>query len=121
MIISRQQEVSSLSRRRVRDRGKMATCLSQLYHENKRGTKAGYAKFETFPIWSIPLQHPVNVAYEAATADLADVNMIDPFHLEAYGKTTVNYNPRCGSVPCCECDFRKDIRSVAPSHRRTWE
>ena len=72
--------------------GKMATCLSQLYHENKRGIKAGYAKFETFPIWSIPLQHPVNVAYEAATADLADVNMIDPFHLEAYGKTTVNYN-----------------------------
>ena len=72
--------------------GKMATCLSQLYHENKRGIKAGYAKFETFPIWSIPLQHPVNVAYEAATADLADVNMIDPFHLEAYGETTVNYN-----------------------------
>ncbi len=72
--------------------GKMATCLSQLYHENKRGIKAGYAKFETFPIWSIPLKHPVNVAYEAATADLDDVNMIDPFHLEAYGKTTVNYN-----------------------------
>ena len=72
--------------------GKMATCLSQLYHENKRGVKAGYAKFETFPIWSIPLKHPVNVAYEAATADLNDVNMIDPFHLEAYGKTTVNYN-----------------------------
>ncbi len=72
--------------------GKMATCLSQLYHENKRGIKAGYAKFETFPIWSIPLKHPVNVAYEAATADLNDVNMIDPFHLEAYGETTVNYN-----------------------------
>ncbi len=72
--------------------GKMATCLSQLYHEHKRGIKAGYAKFETFPIWSIPLKHPVNVAYEAATADLNDVNMIDPFHLEAYGKTTVNYN-----------------------------
>ena len=72
--------------------GKMATCLSQLYHEHKRGTKAGYAKFETFPIWSIPLKHPVNVAYEAATADLNDVNMIDPFHLEAYGETTVNYN-----------------------------
>ena len=72
--------------------GKMATCLSQLYHEHKRGVKAGYAKFETFPIWSIPLKHPVNVAYEAATADLNDVNMIDPFHLEAYGKTTVNYN-----------------------------
>ncbi|MBR3434304.1 MAG: DUF1846 domain-containing protein [Bacteroidales bacterium] len=72
--------------------GKMAVCLSQLYQENQRGVKAGYAKFETFPIWSIPLKHPVNVAYEAATADLNDVNMIDPFHLEAYGKTTVNYN-----------------------------
>ncbi len=72
--------------------GKMATCLSQLYHENLRGIKAGYAKFETFPIWNIPLKHPVNLAYEAATADLDDVNMIDPFHLEAYGETTVNYN-----------------------------
>ncbi|MCF0177205.1 MAG: DUF1846 domain-containing protein [Bacteroidales bacterium] len=72
--------------------GKMATCLSQLYHENKRGIKAGYAKFETFPIWNIPLKHPVNIAYEAATVDLDDVNMIDPFHLEAYGKTTINYN-----------------------------
>ena len=72
--------------------GKMATCLSQLYHEYKRGVKAGYAKFETFPIWNIPLKHPVNLAYEAATADLNDVNMIDPFHLEAYGVTTVNYN-----------------------------
>ena len=72
--------------------GKMATCLSQLYHEHKRGITAGYAKFETFPIWSIPLKHPVNVAYEAATADLNDVNMIDPFHLDAYGKTAVNYN-----------------------------
>lgn len=72
--------------------GKMATCLSQLYHENKRGLKAGYAKFETFPVWNLPLKHPVNLAYEAATADLNDVNMIDPFHLEAYGITTVNYN-----------------------------
>ena len=72
--------------------GKMATCLSQLYHENKRGIKAGYAKFETFPIWNLPLKHPVNLAYEAATVDLDDVNMIDPFHLEAYGQTTVNYN-----------------------------
>lgn len=72
--------------------GKMATCLSQLYHESKRGVKAGYAKFETFPIWNLPLSHPVNIAYEAATADLNDVNMIDPFHLEAYGVTTVNYN-----------------------------
>ncbi len=72
--------------------GKMATCLSQLYHENKRGITAGYAKFETFPIWNIPLKHPVNLAYEAATADLNDVNMIDSYHLEAYGETTVNYN-----------------------------
>lgn len=72
--------------------GKMATCLSQLYHENKRGVKAGYAKYETFPIWNLPLNHPVNVAYEAATADLDDVNMIDPFHLEAYGVMAVNYN-----------------------------
>ncbi len=72
--------------------GKMAVCLSQLYQDNKKGIKAGYAKFETFPIWNLPLKHPVNIAYEAATADLNDVNMIDPFHLEAYGKTTVNYN-----------------------------
>ena len=72
--------------------GKMATCLSQLYHENKRGIKSGYAKYETFPIWNLPLNHPVNVAYEAATADLDDINMIDPFHLEAYGTMSVNYN-----------------------------
>ncbi|MBR0483339.1 MAG: DUF1846 domain-containing protein [Oscillospiraceae bacterium] len=72
--------------------GKMATCLSQIYHEHKRGVNAGYAKFETFPIWNLPLRHPVNIAYEAATSDLNDVNMIDPFHLEAYNKTTVNYN-----------------------------
>jgi len=72
--------------------GKMATCLSQLYHENKKGVQSGYAKFETFPIWNLPLTHPVNLAYEAATADLNDVNMIDPFHLEAYEQTTVNYN-----------------------------
>ncbi len=72
--------------------GKLATCLSQIYHENKRGVNAGYAKFETFPVWDLPLKHPVNMAYEAATADLKDVNMIDPFHLEAYQKTAVNYN-----------------------------
>ncbi len=72
--------------------GKMATCLSQIYHENKMGKKSGYAKFETFPIWNLPLNHPVNLAYEAATADLSDVNMIDPFHLDAYGETAVNYN-----------------------------
>ena len=72
--------------------GKMATCLSQLYHENKHGIKAGYAKYETFPVWNLPLNHPVNIAYEAATADLNDMNMIDPFHLEAYGEMAVNYN-----------------------------
>ncbi len=72
--------------------GKLATCLSQMYHENKKGIKAGYAKFETFPIWNLPLKHPVNVAYEAATADLRDFNLIDPFHLEAYKKTAINYN-----------------------------
>lgn len=72
--------------------GKMATCLSQLYHDNKRGIKSGYAKFETFPVWNLPLSHPVNIAYEAATVDLGDCNMIDPFHLEAYGETAINYN-----------------------------
>ena len=72
--------------------GKMATCLSQLYNENKRGIRAGYAKFETFPVWNLPLKHPINIAYEAATADLNDVNMIDPFHLDAYGKVAINYN-----------------------------
>ncbi len=85
--------------------GKMATCLSQLYHEHKRGIRAGYAKFETFPIWNIPLKHPVNLAYEAATADLNDVNMIDPFHLEAYGKTTVNYNRDVDIFPVLNAIF----------------
>ena len=79
--------------------GKLATCLSQLYHEHKRGITAGYAKFETFPIWNLPLKHPVNLAYEAATADLNDLNMIDPFHLEAYGKMTVNYNRDVEAFP----------------------
>lgn len=87
--------------------GKMATCLSQLYHEQKRGVRAGYAKFETFPIWNIPLKHPVNLAYEAATADLNDVNMIDPFHLEAYGETTVNYNRDVEIFPVLEAMFEK--------------
>ncbi len=86
--------------------GKMATCLSQLYHEYKRGVKAGYAKFETFPIWNIPLKHPVNLAYEAATADLNDLNMIDPFHLEAYGETTVNYNRDIEVFPVLESMFK---------------
>ena len=87
--------------------GKMATCLSQLYHENKRGIKAGYAKFETFPIWNLPLKHPVNLAYEAATADLNDVNMIDPFHLAAYGETTVNYNRDVEIFPVLSAMFER--------------
>ncbi|MCR5664970.1 MAG: DUF1846 domain-containing protein [Oscillospiraceae bacterium] len=87
--------------------GKMATCLSQLYHEYKHGVRAGYAKFETFPIWNLPLKHPVNLAYEAATADLDDVNMIDPFHLEAYGTTTVNYNRDVEIFPVLEAMFKR--------------
>lgn len=87
--------------------GKMATCLSQLYHENKRGVKAGYAKFETFPVWNLPLKHHVNLAYEAATVDLNDVNMIDPFHLEAYGETTVNYNRDIEVFPVLNAIFEK--------------
>ena len=87
--------------------GKMATCLSQLYHEHKRGISAGYAKFETFPVWNLPLKHPVNLAYEAATADLDDVNMIDPFHLEAYGVTTVNYNRDVEIFPVLEAIFKR--------------
>ena len=87
--------------------GKMATCLSQLYHEHMRGVCAGYAKFETFPIWNLPLKHPVNLAYEAATADLDDVNMIDPFHLEAYGVTTVNYNRDVEIFPVLDAMFRR--------------
>lgn len=87
--------------------GKMATCLSQLYHENKRGVKAGYAKFETFPVWNLPLKHPVNLAYEAATADLNDVNMIDPFHLEAYSTTSVNYNRDVEVFPVLSAIFEE--------------
>ena len=87
--------------------GKLATCLSQLYHEHKRGRTAGYAKFETFPVWNLPLNHPVNLAYEAATADLNDVNMIDPFHLEAYGVTTVNYNRDVEAFPVLTAIFEK--------------
>ena len=87
--------------------GKMAVCLSQLYHENKRDIKAGYAKFETFPIWSIPLKHPVNLAYEAATADLSDVNMIDPFHYDAYGEVAVNYNRDVEIFPVLNAMFEK--------------
>ena len=87
--------------------GKLATCLSQLYHEHKRGVKAGYAKFETFPVWNLTLNHPVNLAYEAATADLSDVNMIDPFHLDAYGQTTVNYNRDVEAFPVLVAMFEK--------------
>jgi len=93
--------------------GKMATCLSQLYHDHLRGIDAGYAKFETFPIWNIPLKHPVNLAYEAATIDLNDVNMIDPFHLEAYGEKAVNYNRDIEIFPVLEAMFRK-IHGVCP-------
>ncbi len=87
--------------------GKLATCMSQLYHEHKRGVQAGYAKFETFPVWNLPLNHPVNLAYEAATADLSDVNMIDPFHLEAYGQTTVNYNRDVEAFPLLAAMFER--------------
>ncbi len=93
--------------------GKMATCLSQLYHEHKRGIAAGYAKFETFPVWNLPLKHPVNLAYEAATADLNDVNMIDPFHLEAYGKTAVNYNRDVEIFPVLNTMFER-IQGSSP-------
>ena len=93
--------------------GKMATCLSQLYHDYKRGISAGYAKFETFPIWNLPLKHPVNLAYEAATADLDDVNMIDPFHLEAYGKTAVNYTRDVEIFPVLSAIFNK-IQGQSP-------
>lgn len=98
--------------------GKMATCLSQLYQEAKRGVKAGYAKFETFPIWNIPLNHSVNLAYEAATADLNDVNMIDPYHLEAYGKTVVNYNRDVEIFPVLKAMFEK-INGTSPYNSPT--
>jgi len=93
--------------------GKMATCLSQLYHDHKRGITAGYAKYETFPIWNLPLKHPVNLAYEAATADLNDVNMIDPFHLDAYGETTVNYNRDVEIFPVLNTIFER-IQGTSP-------
>lgn len=93
--------------------GKMAVCLSQLYNEHKRGIQAGYAKFETFPVWSLPLKHPVNIAYEAATADLNDVNMIDPFHLDAYGKTAINYNRDIEIFPVLNALF-EGIYSESP-------
>ena len=100
--------------------GKMATCLSQLYHEHKRGVRAGYAKFETFPIWNIPLKHPVNLAYEAATADLNDVNMIDPFHLEAYGVTTVNYNRDVEIFPVLSEFLSAFTEKIHTNHQQTW-
>ena len=98
--------------------GKMAVCLSQLYHEHKHGIKAGYAKFETFPIWNLPLMHPVNVPYEAATADLNDVNMIDPFHLDYYGKSTVNYNRDIEVFPVLQAMFER-IWGESPYHSPT--
>jgi uncharacterized protein (UPF0371 family) len=98
--------------------GKMATCLSQLYHEHKRGVQAGYAKFETFPIWNIPLKHPVNLAYEAATADLNDINMIDPFHLEAYGDVAINYNRDVEIFPVLQAIF-KEIYGSCPYNSPT--
>ena len=98
--------------------GKMATCLSQLYHDNKRGLKSGYAKFETFPIWNLPLKHPVNLAYEAATADLDDVNMIDPYHLEHYGISTVNYNRDIEIFPVLNRVFQK-IFGASPYYSPT--
>ena len=98
--------------------GKMATCLSQLWHEKKRGVKAGYAKFETFPIWNLPLKHPVNMAYEAATADLNDVNMIDPFHLDYYGKSAVNYNRDIEVFPVLQAIFER-IGGESPYHSPT--
>ena len=110
--------------------GKMAVCLSQLYNENKRGVRAGYAKFETFPVWNLPLKHPVNIAYEAATADLNDVNMIDPFHLEAYGKIAINYNRDIEIYPVLNAlfegiwvstwlDSASATTRLAARHRRT--
>ena len=98
--------------------GKMATCLSQLYHDNKRGIKAGYAKFETFPIWNLPLKHPVNLAYEAATSDLNDINMIDPFHLEKYGETAVNYNRDVEIFPVLNTMFER-IQGKSPYNSPT--
>ncbi len=98
--------------------GKMATCLSQLYHDQKRGIKAGYAKFETFPVWNMPLKHPVNMAYEAATVDLNDVNMIDPFHLEATGQTAVNYNRDIEIFPVLKAIFEK-IYGTSPYNSPT--
>jgi len=101
--------------------GKMATCLSQLYHEHKRSIRAGYAKFETFPIWNLQLKHPVNLAYEAATTDLNDVNMIDPFHLEAYGITTVNYNRDIEIFPVLNAIFEKiEGKSPYKSPTQIW-
>ena len=98
--------------------GKMATCLSQLYHDHKRGIKAGYAKYETFPVWNLPLKHPVNMAYEAATADLNDVNMIDPYHLEKYGITSVNYNRDIEIFPVLNTLFKR-IMDKSPYYSPT--
>ncbi len=98
----------------------MAVCLSQLYNEHKHGVEAGYAKFETFPVWNLPLKHPVNIAYEAATADLNDVNMIDPFHLEAYGETAINYNRDIEIFPCLTLCLKEYTDAIHINHPQTW-
>lgn len=100
--------------------GKLATCLSNMYHDQINGIKSGYAKFETFPVWNLPLHHPVNLAYEAATADLDDVNMIDPFHLETYGKTTVNYNRDIEIFPVLKRMLSASLVSHLTLHLRIW-
>ena len=100
--------------------GKLATCLSQVYHDYRRGITSGYAKFETFPIWNLPLDHPVNIAYEAATADLDDVNMIDPFHLAAYGEQVVNYNRDVEVFPVLNRLFEQILSHCPTSRRPTW-
>ena len=99
----------------------MAVCLSQLYNEHKRGIEAGYAKFETFPVWNLSLRHPVNIAYEAATADLNDVNMIDPFHLDAYGEKAVNYNRDIEIFRCLMLCSAASMGRIHISHLPTWE
>lgn len=100
--------------------GKMATCLSQMYLDHENGVNAGYAKFETFPIWNLPLKHPVNMAYEAATADLDDVNMIDPYHLEAYGKSAVSYNRDVEAFPILKRCLKKLWANLLICHLQIW-
>ena len=100
--------------------GKLATCMSNMYHDQLNGIKSGYAKFETFPVWNLPLHHPVNLAYEAATADLDDVNMIDPFHLQTYGETTVNYNRDIEIFPVLKRMLERILGEFHTLHQQTW-